>query len=91
MSKPTALTLAALCDGITFHEEYEDELAKDAAAELRRLHELNMLLIDVLQNITDDYYDRFSASELSEYPGAAGAISEARAALAKAQGENNES
>ena len=36
--QPKALLLADLLDATTFEREAEDELAKDAAAELRRLH-----------------------------------------------------
>lgn len=77
-TQPEALRLADLLD--------RDDAAhhEDAAAELRRLHEVNQSLINELHNIVNaKTWDWDDPSDFKEW-----AQNRARAALARATGEN---
>ena len=97
--QPEALVLADLLDTVIFERPTEDELAKDAAAELRRLHqseregwryaneleqerkrlyEVNAELVEALEAVIRGVPDTWDG------------VKQAKAVLAKAQGENNE-
>ena len=76
--QPEALRLAALLD--TRISLWDCE----AAAELRRLHEVNAELVEALQRVVR--FLEVEDARLANF----GEVEAARAALAKAQGENNE-
>lgn len=78
MSKhtPKALSLAELIDWPSVN------FGKEAAAELRRLHEVNVELLTVLQELQE------SAAYWSEYDVPLGIVDRINAAIAKATGEN---
>ena len=73
-NKPEALRLA---EHLERFRSFPDD--QDAAAELRRLHEVNQELLEALQSVLDNCLD-------SE--GLCAAHAKARAAIAKATGEN---
>ena len=76
--QPEALVLADLLDTVIFERPTEDELAKDAAAELRRLHEVNAELVEALRVVIRGVPDTWDG------------VKQAKAVLAKAQGEKND-
>jgi hypothetical protein len=80
MKQPEALRLA---DAIT-HPEGEPnwETCVKASAELRRLHEVNAALLKVLNDLAD-----WESGEVSGYMDAPWVAQKARAAIAKATGE----
>lgn len=82
-----AMRLDELMDATIFFREAEDELAKEAAAELRRLHEVNAELVEALKYCKQKIEYMTTHGEWYS-PGRA--IEKAEAALAKATGENNE-
>jgi predicted transglutaminase-like cysteine proteinase len=83
MKKPDALDLAK-----SIETYLEGKLSKLAAAELRRLHEVNQELIKTLESIEDMYsYDQtLGEASAALYE----ARNTARYALAKAKGEQND-
>ena len=74
-NKPEALRLA---EHLERFSSFPDD--QSAAAELRRLHEVNHELLEALQKIAGNTYD--------EWTNGADAARIARAAIAKATGEN---
>lgn len=78
-TQPEALRLADLLEG---QDWYPDE-DLNAAAELRRLHAVNAVLIAALNEIAC-----WEDGEIGYHMDEPGSALEARAALAKAQGEN---
>lgn len=92
-NQPEALILAEAHEFLSNQAKSDEEktiivrLLKDSAAELRRLHSLNQELIEALKQILENDGGRgskcFNAIRLSD------ARDQARAAIAKATGENN--
>ncbi len=76
--QPEALRLADLLDG-----SFPEACAPSAADELRRLHEVNAELVEALQDIRDNY----DCDENAHKYGSRCRSCVARAAIAKATGE----
>lgn len=71
--RPEALRLADWIESVWMQRE--------AAAELRRLHEVNAELVEALKDLLGEVTDGYEPHEVF--------ITQAKAALRKAQGENN--
>lgn len=84
MTQPTALFLADVIDADADAESHHAA----AAGELRRLHAQRDALLMALKEIAEDYADRFDLDSPSTNPGIKFTIEQARAAIAKAEGEN---
>ena len=82
-TQPEALRLADLID------ERPDAalVVKDAAAELRRLHEVNQELLEALKEAADEIADwgLYASEYFQNKHDLQGAINKARAAIAKAE------
>lgn len=80
--QPEALRLAERLDLYSTGDEHQRDV-EQAAAELRRLHEVNAKLVKALMDIY--IYARKDGDIIAQHLGGI-----ARAALAKATGENND-
>ena len=76
--QPEALRLAE--EGMQIHEYNAPEYK--VCAELRRLHEVNAELVEALRDLLGEVTDGYEPHTVF--------IDQAKAALAKAQGDNNE-
>jgi len=85
--QPDALRLADQLERMSLSTPWD----KKAAAELRRLHEVNAELVEALKDITVWYSARDPENEILPAINQNPEIYRAMQALAKATGENNES